>query len=336
MDGIRKIMSILVITVMAATVIVVALTGAENSNASLSPVSGAIFTTLEDGSRVNANIYEDKRDVYLDGGPGPNAPPDAAGLPDGNYYFQVTNPSGKKLLSIDCVGCREFRVEGGVIVEYVSMERGCTYTVGNGKNAKEIPCHIDGKENGQHDVGEDLDHNALTIQLMPYKDTPNKGGVYKVWATPIEHFVGDPSKVDNGYKPGYYHGFIPRYSKTDNFKVRLPKEPPETPEIKICKWRDCNSNGVWDTHEIAISGWKITVLDPLGVENIYYTCCEGCVIIYAPKDGTYIIKEEIQSGWTVTATIVNGVSISPTDEVTLTVKARASLSYSVVFGNHPP
>ena len=37
------------------------------------PLPGAIFTTLEDGSRVNANIYEAMEDVYLDGGPGQTA-----------------------------------------------------------------------------------------------------------------------------------------------------------------------------------------------------------------------------------------------------------------------
>ena len=55
---------------------------------------GAIFTTTVDGSAVNANLYESKCSVYLDGGPGPNAPAGAAGLPDGEYYFQVTDPSG--------------------------------------------------------------------------------------------------------------------------------------------------------------------------------------------------------------------------------------------------
>ncbi|HEU0171511.1 MAG TPA: hypothetical protein VFR26_08675 [Acidimicrobiales bacterium] len=54
-------------------------------------VSGAIFTTLADGSEVNFNIYPNKEAVYLDGGPGPGAPQDAAGLPDGTYVFQVTN-----------------------------------------------------------------------------------------------------------------------------------------------------------------------------------------------------------------------------------------------------
>ena len=55
-------------------------------------VSGAIFTTTENGSVVNANQYDSKCAVYLDGGPGPNAPAKAAGLPDGDYYFQVTDP----------------------------------------------------------------------------------------------------------------------------------------------------------------------------------------------------------------------------------------------------
>ena len=57
--------------------------------------SGAIFTTLPDGSEVNYNIYAAKEDVYLDGGPGVGAPQDAAGLDDGRYVFQVTDPSGK-------------------------------------------------------------------------------------------------------------------------------------------------------------------------------------------------------------------------------------------------
>ncbi len=75
-------------------------------------VTGAIFTTLVDGSSVNHNIYNAKQDVYLNGGPNSaNAPCTAAGLPNGDYYFQVTDPSGKKILSTDDrpnekLGCR--------------------------------------------------------------------------------------------------------------------------------------------------------------------------------------------------------------------------------------
>ncbi len=52
------------------------------------PVTGVIFTTTEGGDTVNGNIYETNDAVYLNGGPQPNAPCSAAGLPDGDYYFQ--------------------------------------------------------------------------------------------------------------------------------------------------------------------------------------------------------------------------------------------------------
>jgi hypothetical protein len=162
--------------------------------------SGAIFTTVEDGSEVNFNQYPSKEAVYLDGGPGPGAPQTAAGLDDGWYVFQVTDPSGKTLLSTDTARNRQFRVENGIIVEVFN-----------------------------HVTGVDVDHGALTVQLMPYKDTPNHGGVYKVWATPLADYLAGAAAlgvnnaldvVDAGYKAGNFHGFIPADAKTDNFKVK--------------------------------------------------------------------------------------------------------------------
>ena len=129
----------------------------------VSRLDGAIFTTLVDGTRVNANIYQDKDDVYLDGGPGDNAPQQSAGLPDGTYYFMVTDPSGKTLLSTDDIECRRFEVEDGVIVGVPAS--GCS-----------------------HMTGVDEDHDAVTVQLMPYLDTPNPGGEYKAWVTPVDEY----------------------------------------------------------------------------------------------------------------------------------------------------
>lgn len=155
-------------------------------------LSGAIFTTLVDGTRVNANIYTAKEDVYLDGGPGNQAPASAAGLPAGDYYFQVTDPSGKVLLSTDSIEDRRISInEDGLI----------TRSFG-------------------HLTGLDVDHGSLTVQLMPYLDTPNNGGEYKVWITPVDEYDLD------GH--GAKHGFVPRFSKTDNYKVReLVVAPPE-------------------------------------------------------------------------------------------------------------
>ena len=140
-------------------------------------MTGAIFTTLIDGSAVNHNIYSAKQDVYLNGGPhSPNAPCTAAGLPNGDYYFQVTDPSGKILLSVDSLTERKVRVSGGIITSYL----GVTHGIGAGK------C------------------GGVTVQLFPFSDTPNPGGEYKVWMTPVTNF----------------NGFFSSRSKTDNFKAR--------------------------------------------------------------------------------------------------------------------
>lgn len=174
--------------------------------------SGAIFTTLDDGTEVNFNIYDSKEDVYLDGGPGPGAPQDAAGLDDGTYVFQVTDPSGKVLLSTDAAKCRQVTVSGGVITGIVAVD-GCT----------------------AHLTGLDADHAATTVQLMPYLDTPNNGGEYKVWMTTVEDFLAGCEElgvadglevVDCGQTGGNRHGFVGRHSKTDNFKVgdEVPQE----------------------------------------------------------------------------------------------------------------
>lgn len=213
--------------------------------------SGAIFTTLVDGSEVNFNHYPSKEAVYLDGGPGPGAPQTAAGLDDGTYVFQVTDPSGKVLLSTDNARCRQFTVKDGIITG-VGPSGACA-----------------------HRTGVDIDHNATTVQLMPYLDTPNPGGVYKVWVVLVENFLigaaelGYPGEtgldvVDVGNKPGNRHGFIPGFSKTDNFKVK------EVPIVEI-------DTRFWDsaTGEI-LDGLAVTWIDTVGASNIKYS-------YYAPE-----------------------------------------------------
>lgn len=161
-----------------------------NTTAMAQQVSGAIFTTDEYSTFVNANVYDFKEDVYLNGGPRPNAPCTAAGLPEGSYYFQVTDPSGSVLLSTDHIYYREVYVKGGLIVAHY----GNYHYTGVGKCAD----LASGKIN-------------ITVQLFPFMPTPNPGGEYKAWMTK----VGD---YDMTMTKGSF-GFIPSKSKTDNFKV---------------------------------------------------------------------------------------------------------------------
>ncbi len=280
------------------------------------PVSGAIFTTDKDGLLVNGNIYQDKNDVYISGGPGPNAPPGAAGLPDGEYYFQVTDPSGKKLLSTDDISERHFRVHGGIIVEYL----GTINLKGNGQPANKQRFEI------VEEIVNEYSENAIVIQLMPYKNTPNKGGVYKVWATPVEHY--DPLDLHS------FHGFIPRWSKTDNYKIQLKKppkpEPPEPSYLILKKFYDTNVNGIIDAREPELTGWMFEVKDPIGVINYYYS---PRTLDVTANEGTYTITEVFPLGsWIQTAVAINGVYQSPVT-VTVTVTIQAGETHVVEYAN---
>jgi hypothetical protein len=168
---------------------------------SASQISGAIFTTNATDSEVNVNQYASKSDVYLNGGPGVGAPLDAAGLPPGVYVFQVTDPSGKTLLSTDAAKCRQFTVGSGGFITDVnpSIAAGCA-----------------------HVTGTDSVTGGKTVQLVPFNNTPNNGGVYKAWATPVVDYICPLTVVDCGFTAGSnVHGFVPSFSKTDNFKVKV-------------------------------------------------------------------------------------------------------------------
>ncbi len=281
------------------------------------PLPGAIFTTLEDGARVNANIYQAKEDVYLDGGPGPNAPSSAAALPAGDYYFQVTDPSGKVLLSVDPIESRKIRVSEDGVIDYVYDAPTMT--------------RYKGKWYGTHATGIDQDHadkGAITVQLMPYEDTPNKGGVYKAWITPVDKYEAGKG----------FHGFIPSWSKTDNFKVKgHPKCIPT--EVTVKKFHDLNANGVWDEGEPWLN-WEVEVTDPYGVTQSYYTP----FTIMVPEEGYYTFEEimpapdpekDCDPAWMQTALIVDGAPQPAAKKITLWIEGctRDGVTREVVFGN---
>lgn len=151
-------------------------------------LTGAIYSTTKDGTAVNKNIFGSIQDVYLSGGP-QNL--NASGLPDGTYYFQVTDPSGKTLLSTDNAVCRQLTVTGG----RVSGAAG--------------PCaHANGTFNSAT--------GTLPVQLAPFLTSPNKGNEYKVWLVPVGSATisGSDPKVLN---------FANSSSTTDNFKAQ-PEE----------------------------------------------------------------------------------------------------------------
>lgn len=241
--------------------------------------SGAIYTSTADGSVVNQNLYDAKIDVYLNGGPQNQ---NAAGLPDGEYYFQVTNPSGSLLLSSDNAVERQLVVVGGVIA-------------GNGG----IGTHANGAFNPNN--------GSTPVQLAPFDDTDNAGGEYKVWLIKKDAATIDPND------PRVLL-FSNSDSKTDNFKIKTDEASGSISGSKFC---DAVPDGVWDkATEPGLSGWQIYlddnhnaaldwvdggllngVWDPGEGEQWTTTALDGSYSFTNLPAGAYDVKEVLQPGW---------------------------------------
>src|ERR1041385_7355736 len=143
------------LTVLLVMILLLGVTAVASAN---TPVSGAAFTTVNEGvdgtghckngnPNTNCNIYDGKQYVWLNGGPS------TAYVGDGTYFFAVLDPGGQadpndgaaKNLSddFDAYTNRTFSVSGGTV----------SYS-------------------GSHD----FDSNK--IRLADYADTSNPGGVY--------------------------------------------------------------------------------------------------------------------------------------------------------------
>jgi len=114
-------------------------------------LSGAIYSSNFDGTIVNQNHYATKPDVYLTGGPCQGG----SHLDPGDYYFEVSNPDTANLLSTDAIGNRKFTVGANGFITSTSGTHG-THAVG---------CS---------------GVTGITIQLIPFLDTTNPGGEYKL------------------------------------------------------------------------------------------------------------------------------------------------------------
>jgi hypothetical protein len=142
-----------------ASMLALALLGPVAGGVGAAANPGAIWTSLSTGAQVNANIYEDKDDVYLNGGPQNCG--GGGGLPAGEYYFQVTDPSGSVLLSSDAIKFRQVHVNAAGVISGVSGS-------------------------GNHKIGTGTCNGAVSVQLAPYANTPNNGNEYSVDLASLE------------------------------------------------------------------------------------------------------------------------------------------------------
>jgi hypothetical protein len=256
------------------------------SSAALASINGAIQTTTSTDTVVNGNIYSSKGDVYLTGGP-QNQKSSGLVPSDDTYYFQVTDPSGSILLSKDDISCREVTVAGGKITGVPAITPASCTT-------------------GLHNLGTTNGANGETpVQLCnpnsaqcptDFADTPNPGGEYKVWVTPIEDYVGPTGSCPTGTN---HFGFCDSNTKTDNFKVKQPG----VAFVVVCKFNDLNGNGVQDSGEPFIPDWPITAT---GVDSDTGTL-DTTVTAQTDSSGCVSFSiSDIASGKTRTVTLTEG------------------------------
>jgi hypothetical protein len=262
-------------------------------------VSGAIFTTIFNSAEVDFNIYAAKEDVYLNGGPGKGAGSAARGLvPDGLYVFMVTSPDGQTLLSTDPAACRQVLVTGGIVVGTV-LDARCPTAHLNGTS---LP-------------------GGTPVQLMPYNDTPNPGGEYKAWLTPLGSYQcsGDMSIVDC---PEAKHGFISSESKTDNFKVNSVADEIDTR---------------FHYQGMLLEGRMVTWYDTHGASNNKWTHWDYArgrmheAHVEAPEIGAHYIKIADQPGCQIDDVSINTVRTKTRGPQTVLVRVTKAMKNKGTF-----
>ena len=150
----------------------------------------AISVSHWDGSTPEGDVFVNRCDVYLTTGPTEVTHT----LPDGDYVFQVTDVTGRSLLSTDEVRLRQIQMVDGVL-------RG-----------------VSGQ--GRHGMGGDGAGGATTVQVCPFDESPDASGEYRLWVTPVEDFRGDLEAVDSAARD--FHGFLANRSLVVVFDV-MPK-----------------------------------------------------------------------------------------------------------------
>lgn len=131
-----------------------------------------------------------------------------------------------------------------------------------------------------------------------YDDTTNNGGEYKVWVSTSSSFVNSDSK-------------------TDNFKVRAPSEPPEFASLHVIKFYDANANGINDDSQ-PLTGWSVTI--GCTSHQLGWVDMNRCTPVDATlAPGTYTVTENrpIETNWMATTpTLIEGIVLAGGDNRT--------------------
>jgi hypothetical protein len=228
-------------------------------------VAGAGFTTNDpniDGSssclngpasatpKVNCNLYGSKNFVWINGGPsnGANA------LTAGTYFFAVLDPGGQQ------------DPNDGTTGNLSDVSPTSNTGAGDAYTAREFTVASSGKiatfiGSGHTTDSTYSDPNGLFINLMPYDDTANPGGVYILAICQLSTTQAT-SPISGG-------PVTPSACKFDAFKAPISTcssncTPSVFGVVSGEKYYDANLDGQLGVGESGIAGWKIDWHDGLG------------------------------------------------------------------------
>lgn len=282
------------VAVLSAAPAGAAVTNAVSTTTNVNAASG-YGACLNGGSATvdptNCNIYSDKSDVWLSGLP--------SDLPDGDYFFAVLDPGGQNdpnddspdLLSTDVRAKRSFTLAGGEVTSANHLFFG-------------------GK-----------------VQLAPYDDTPNPGGVYIVAVCPFNG--GDPVDASS--------------CKYDAFKVRSGTPPTDQKADPLTILKDAEgtydrtyawtiTKGVDKTLVKQVGGsatfdYTVTVGHDTGTDSNFAVA--GTITVFNPNEGTV-------TGVTVTDQLSDGTVCAVTGGTNATVRTGDNyFTYSCTLAAKP-
>ncbi|HKD10936.1 MAG TPA: SdrD B-like domain-containing protein, partial [Thermoanaerobaculia bacterium] len=272
------------------------------------PIAGSIEAVASSG--VVLEVFPHREDVYLAVGPTSSPCPLAAYLPDGQYDFQVTDASGRTLLSTDPVSERTFTVAGGVIASVSGTA---------------------------HATGSPTACGSATIQLLPYNDAGPMDALYVVWVTNAGAFDGDPAQVDPVCGTGCFHGFQVGASLAAAFRVEDKASCDPSFCVSGFAFNDANGNGVRDSGEAGLGGVAVKARNAQGVVLTTVTAPDGAFEICGLASGDdFLVTSPAPLGFAKTgpanATVANRVFAKDFEYVIQVCGANVP---SLTFPNQP-
>jgi hypothetical protein len=288
-----------------------------------SPGNGACLAPATSANPVNCNAYTAKEDVWLNGGP-------SQGLSTaGTYFFTVLDPGGQGDPNDLSAG---------------NLSYSDTYTAGGNYTAREFTVDGSGNITGLVNPGTHaFDSGSGKIELAPFDDTANPGGVYIMaicflgptggtFNLPVNpssckydafRVVGTTTPLNVFSAPTIFKFANLDYTSTDNWTIAKTAASPTTVET--------SSSTATFTYTVTVTMTGATVSDVTinGNIDVFNANLESDGVTTQPMDLS-TLSDQLSGGSTATCVIASGAP-----DLTLSA-ADLTYPYTCDLGNTLP